>query len=129
MLILYVALPHRAYFSTIGAILAKLYANSLLVLFNSRIRIAGSRNWHSHARGISSDGSAVQAHTAAGRVFSPRRAAMALGGVHIQEQVVVHADYSVLDDRVSRTVSVLEWTLIEIFLQRSFEMTKHDAIA
>ncbi|KIP12183.1 hypothetical protein PHLGIDRAFT_124345 [Phlebiopsis gigantea 11061_1 CR5-6] len=103
MLILYVALPHRAYFSTVGAILAKLYANSLLVLFNSRIRIAGSRNWPSHARGVSSDESA--AHTA--RVFSPRRAAMALGGVHIQEQVVVHADESV----------------------RSFEMTKYEGIA
>lgn len=97
MLILYVALPHRAYFSTVGAILAKLYANSLLVLFNSRIRIAGSRNWPSHARGVSSDESA--AHTA--RVFSPRRAAMALGGVHIQEQVVVHADESVVDDQAS----------------------------
>lgn len=103
MLILYVALPQRLYFSTIGAILAKLYANSLLVMFNSRIRMAGSRNWPSHARGISSDLAASQTspqHGAA-RAFNSRAAAVSLNGIHVQEQVVVHTDEAISDERVS----------------------------
>ncbi|GJE96047.1 hypothetical protein PsYK624_122400 [Phanerochaete sordida] len=44
-LILYFAFPHEAYHGCIALVLAKLYSNSLLVLFNSRIRIVGSRNW------------------------------------------------------------------------------------
>ncbi|GJE97019.1 hypothetical protein PsYK624_132290 [Phanerochaete sordida] len=43
VLILYVALPQRAYYAAVGAILAKLYSNALLVLFNSRIHIRGAR--------------------------------------------------------------------------------------
>lgn len=98
MLLLYVTTPNHAYYSAIGAILAKLYANSLLVMFNSRIRIIGSRNMPLPGRCISSDDSNT-AGNIAGRVLSPRTAAMTLPG--IQEQVTVSTDEETTDETVS----------------------------
>ena len=43
-LILYFALPHTVYHICIATFLTKLYTNSLLALFNSRVSIIGSRD-------------------------------------------------------------------------------------
>ncbi|GJE98656.1 hypothetical protein PsYK624_148910 [Phanerochaete sordida] len=43
-LILFLAFPHNSYHGCVALTLAKLYSNSLLVLFNSRMRIVGGRN-------------------------------------------------------------------------------------
>ncbi|KLO06629.1 hypothetical protein SCHPADRAFT_683320 [Schizopora paradoxa] len=43
-IVLYFAFPHNTYFGTLGLILAKLYSNSLLVIFNSRLRIVDGRS-------------------------------------------------------------------------------------
>jgi hypothetical protein len=42
-LALYLAFPDRSYFTTPGGILPKLYANTILVVLNSRIAIVGGR--------------------------------------------------------------------------------------
>jgi hypothetical protein len=54
-LVLYYAFPRYAYHSCVAAILGKLYSNSLLVIFNSRIRIVGGRDWSSDSQGVSCD--------------------------------------------------------------------------
>ena len=46
-IILYYAFPHNSYHSCAATILAKLYSNSLLAIFNSRIKIVGGRDWRS----------------------------------------------------------------------------------
>ncbi|KAJ7159789.1 hypothetical protein C8R46DRAFT_1001993 [Mycena filopes] len=43
-LVLFLAFPHNSYYTTPGGILPKLYANTILVIFNSRIQIVGGRN-------------------------------------------------------------------------------------
>ena len=42
---LFLGLPHRDYYAGVALILAKVYSNSLLVMFNTQIRIVGARNW------------------------------------------------------------------------------------
>ena len=46
-IILYYAFPHNSYHSCAATILAKLYSNSLLAIFNSRLKIVGGRDWRS----------------------------------------------------------------------------------
>lgn len=92
VLILYVALPQRAYYSCIGAILAKLYANSLLVMFNSRMHICDQRSLQSHSRGVSRESRAVHFGTRLGE---------SLSGIHVQEQVFVHTDEIGIEEPVS----------------------------
>lgn len=46
-IILYYAFPHNSYHTCAATILAKLYSNSLLAIFNSRIKIVGGRDWRS----------------------------------------------------------------------------------
>ncbi|KIP06820.1 hypothetical protein PHLGIDRAFT_118667 [Phlebiopsis gigantea 11061_1 CR5-6] len=43
--ILYYAYPHTPYHSCAATVLAKLYSNSLLAIFNSRVKIVGGRDW------------------------------------------------------------------------------------
>lgn len=43
-IILFLVFPHNAYHGCVALTLAKLYSNSLLVIFNSRIHIHGGRN-------------------------------------------------------------------------------------
>jgi len=45
-LILFIVLPQRIYYSTLATILEKLYANSILAVLNSRIKIVGGRGTH-----------------------------------------------------------------------------------
>lgn len=87
VLVLYVAFPQRAYYSCIGAILAKLYANSLLVMFNSRMHIGERGRLRTQSRLISRESRAVQ--------LGSRNVAEALNGIHVQEHVYVHADDTV----------------------------------
>ena len=44
-LVLFLTFPHKPYHACITFILTKIYSNSLLVVFNSQIRIVGARNW------------------------------------------------------------------------------------
>ena len=44
-LVLFFRYPQNSYHGCVSLILAKLYSNSLLVVFNSQIRIHGARNW------------------------------------------------------------------------------------
>ncbi|EKM52235.1 uncharacterized protein PHACADRAFT_260469 [Phanerochaete carnosa HHB-10118-sp] len=101
VLVLYVALPNRAYYTAVGAVLGKLYSNALLVLFNSRMRVSGSRAPPStHTRGPSDD--ATRVHRPAARLgakalvsfgrSTPEATSPDLGGVHVEEQVWVHTD-------------------------------------
>ncbi|KIP09896.1 hypothetical protein PHLGIDRAFT_18448 [Phlebiopsis gigantea 11061_1 CR5-6] len=43
-LVLFLALPHRAYHVALALALAKLYSNSMMVVQNSRVKIVGARN-------------------------------------------------------------------------------------
>jgi len=52
-LILFIALPQNLYYSTLSTILTKLYANSILVVLNSRIKIVGGRGMYSSDETIS----------------------------------------------------------------------------
>ncbi|KAJ7127864.1 hypothetical protein C8R44DRAFT_701277 [Mycena epipterygia] len=45
-LALFLALPHNLYYTTPGGILPKLYANTILVVLNSRFHILGGRETH-----------------------------------------------------------------------------------
>ncbi|EKM52232.1 uncharacterized protein PHACADRAFT_198296 [Phanerochaete carnosa HHB-10118-sp] len=109
VLVLYVALPSRAYYACIGAILAKLYSNSLLVLFNTRMHIRGGRNGPSHVH----TGPPVRAsirsasHAAAAVSLGAPGGATTMssfGGVHVHEQVWVHTDGMEMKERSSSPV-------------------------
>ena len=92
VLILYVALPKHAYYSCIGAILAKLYANSLLVMFNSRMHLGERHNFKSQSFAISRDSRAVP--------LGSHGALETISGIHVQEQVYVHTDEIAVDEQV-----------------------------
>ena len=109
-LILFLAFPHSAYHACIATTLAKLYSNSLLVLFNSRIRIVGGRNdinggdsYSSIApkRRSTSGPHATSVPHGGGLhwVRSPRSAngAPPFGGVHIHEQRWISTDAEAIE--------------------------------
>jgi len=94
-LILYFSFPHNAYHACVALILTKLYSNSLLVIFNSRIQIVGSRNWmpdNHYLSYSSSDGSQNPAPKPTPVVLNPRAAATALGGIRVDEEIWVNSD-------------------------------------
>ncbi|KIK56245.1 hypothetical protein GYMLUDRAFT_230338 [Collybiopsis luxurians FD-317 M1] len=43
-IVLFIALPHVQYYLAVGLTLAKLYSNTLLLIFNSRVRVIGGRD-------------------------------------------------------------------------------------
>ncbi|GJE97024.1 hypothetical protein PsYK624_132340 [Phanerochaete sordida] len=101
VLVLYVALPARAYYAAVGAVLGKLYSNALLVLFNSRMRVAPV------VVAARDEGSArVRAKAALG--FGRRSASRSgdLGGVHVEEQVWVHTDEIQMDHPIETRVDL-----------------------
>ena len=110
-MILYYAVPHRAYHSCPATVLAKLYSNSMLALFNSRLRIVGARDWasddnvisldagysHSHYSGAHSAGPGVGrgAESVGPIVFkSVTRTATSSfgGGIHVEQEVWTEGD-------------------------------------
>lgn len=72
-IVLYYAFPHKAYHSCPATVLAKLYSNSMLAIFNSRIRIVGSRDWSaSDGDAISLDGAARGGQASLGPIVFTR---------------------------------------------------------
>ena len=109
-IILYYAFPHKAFHSCPATILAKLYSNSMLAIFNSRIRIVGGRNdingvdsYSSIApkRRSTSGPHATSAPHGSGLhwVRSPRSAngTPPFGGVHIHEQRWISTDAEAIE--------------------------------
>jgi hypothetical protein len=88
-LILYFSFPTKPYHATPMMILAKLYSNAMMVIFNSRIHIAGGREPHSAAPlhisfGDQSRGENLDSIEA--RVVAQPEV------IHIQRDIVVHHD-------------------------------------
>ncbi|KAI8980782.1 hypothetical protein BD414DRAFT_493265 [Trametes punicea] len=93
---LFLAFPHNAYHGCIALTLAKLYSNSLLVLFNSRIRIVGGRGMDAsqpselYASVLPKSQPGTTARTVN---FNPHaQASGTLNGVQIHEQTWVATD-------------------------------------
>jgi len=103
-LILFLAFPHNSYHGCVALTLAKLYSNSLLVLFNSRIRIVGGRNNTSQLGGSYSSAATKSLPAGAPGGGGPgaastfrfnthtTSAAAALSGVHVHEESWVDTD-------------------------------------
>ncbi|KIP06791.1 hypothetical protein PHLGIDRAFT_445294 [Phlebiopsis gigantea 11061_1 CR5-6] len=106
-LILFLTFSHSAYHACVALILAKLYSNSLLVLFNSRIRIIGGRGYTNDSSFISYHGSSTQAPSAHNTsatpvVLSPRGAVQTLSGtIRVDEETWVNRDNIQLQDQKS----------------------------
>ncbi|EKM52239.1 uncharacterized protein PHACADRAFT_148756 [Phanerochaete carnosa HHB-10118-sp] len=87
-LVLFLAFPHRAYHGCIALTLAKLYSNSLLVLFNSRIRIVDGRLRASELAGNGSNSMLAKSQPGVAGIirYDPFAThAALLGGVHVHE--------------------------------------------
>ncbi|PBL04248.1 hypothetical protein ARMGADRAFT_1070725 [Armillaria gallica] len=52
-LVLFFAFPHETFYGTISVIVPKLYANGILMVLNSRIRIVGGRDTHTSSTDMS----------------------------------------------------------------------------
>ncbi|EKM52241.1 uncharacterized protein PHACADRAFT_260480 [Phanerochaete carnosa HHB-10118-sp] len=107
-IILFLAFPHNSYHGCVATTLAKLYSNSLLVLFNSRIRIVGGRNGTSHGVVASYSSGPVKgapggATAGTGAAPSTFRAVdfgscgtttttTSLGGMHVHEERYIDTD-------------------------------------
>jgi hypothetical protein len=114
-LILFLAFPHASYHSCVALVLAKLYSNSLLVLFNFRIRILGSRGTKNITEN-SYVGSNIKASTSGGGRATGRNASTPLNGVHVYEQTWIHTDHIgtemiALEDQVRHLLFALSLTL------------------
>ncbi|EKM52282.1 uncharacterized protein PHACADRAFT_260563 [Phanerochaete carnosa HHB-10118-sp] len=99
-IILFLAFPHNSYHGCVALTLAKLYSNSLLVLFNSRIRIVGGRN-ATYPIGSSYSSAATKSQPGAHSTFravqwgshgAATTTAGSLGGVHVQEESWIGTD-------------------------------------
>lgn len=114
-LILYYACPNTPYHVTAATVLAKLYSNSVLAIFNARIRIVGGRDGHSDG-GADTENAAGKVHLSLhptglglGLVGMGKGASggsqrkMGGGGadaIRVQEDVYVHADEIPLEVQV-----------------------------
>lgn len=110
-LILFLAFPHNAYHGTIALTLAKLYSNSLMVIFNNRVHLK-------HA--------AQPAHTftldkslTSGGGSGGRGGQVTLGSagatIQVQQETWIEADQIPMEDRVSvPSVFLTETTLTSI---------------
>ena len=92
------------YFVCPATFLAKVYSNSLLAVFNSRIRILGGREWDA---AVAADVHLSLATGCAGGAMghalacAPPSSADTLGSVRVREDVWVHRDGIEMKDRVS----------------------------
>ncbi|GJE98670.1 hypothetical protein PsYK624_149050 [Phanerochaete sordida] len=101
--VLYYAFPHKAFHSCPATILAKLYSNSMLAIFNSRIRIVGSRDWSgtgdvismdTHPRGATAGSVGPIVFTRATRTEISTLGAgkSSAGGIHVEREVWTEGD-------------------------------------
>lgn len=96
---LYFGFPHNNYHACVALVLAKLYSNSLLVLFNTRARVVGGRNWTPdviHELRRDSNAPTQQMPVS----LDARSAASSLGGVHVHEEIWVNTDDMEMHERV-----------------------------
>ena len=89
-LILYYSFPGLPFHTPIAAVLSKLYSNSALAIFNSRIHILGGRDTtngsgHTH---ISLNPTVAGVGSLANKIDS----CIPTGQVHVHEEVYVHAE-------------------------------------
>jgi hypothetical protein len=112
-IILYYAIPDKAYHACPATILAKLYSNSMLAIFNSRIRIVGGRDWSSDSNIISMDthGELRGDHSTGGPiVFSrtTRTGTSSFGGaIHVEQEVWTDGDGSDIQVCCQLTIRIL----------------------
>lgn len=98
---LYFGFSHNNYHACVALVLAKLYSNSLLVLFNTRARVVGGRNWTPDViYELRRDGSAPTQQMPV--TLGARSAASSLGGVHVHEEIWVNTDDMEMHERVRR---------------------------
>ena len=108
-LILFLVFPTEAFHVCIALTLGKLYSNSLLVIFNSRIRILGARNFTPgntfHSYQSSSNNQSVNKRVnPTPVVLSPRTAANSLNGIRVdQETWIDDADIIPMENKVRYT--------------------------
>lgn len=87
------------YYVCPATFLAKIYSNSLMAIFNSRIRIQKGREWYAEE--------AVNAHISlmprfqSGSGGNSARAGSRLTGVHVQEDIWIHSDIGQHSEPVS----------------------------
>lgn len=99
-LIFYYAFPDKPYHVTAATVLAKMYSNSVLAIFNSRIRIVGGRDdWTDNGQNL-----CLSLHP--GGVKNSSRAdssvaASQLSAIRVQEDIYVHSDAIPLEGQVS----------------------------
>lgn len=99
-LVLFLTKRNTSFHTTPALTLAKLYSNSLLVLFNSRITIVGGRNSSDTSRGnVSSNGALTSGFSSRRRggdtegnrtvevSLDPSHEASAMGDLHIQKDI------------------------------------------
>lgn len=96
-LILFVTFPTTAYHVCVGLLLTKMYSNTLMVLFNCRIRIVGGRGQGDEDDSINTVNLvATRPSTALRLPMSPRGArpttAGGRAGIHIEQETWIHSD-------------------------------------
>lgn len=101
---LFLAFPNNSYHGCVALTLAKLYSNSLLVIFNSRIRIHGGRNSPSTVNtSVISYGTKSNSKRAT-LTLGGRTAISSFGGVQIQEETIT--DSIPLEEQVSNSEQI-----------------------
>lgn len=96
-LIMYLSFPRTSYYVTVALVNGKMYSNMLMVLFNSRIRILGSRASKSvseegyNMNGINPQSVRLPDGSAGGRRVA-RNTPIALSGIRVEEQTWIHTD-------------------------------------
>jgi hypothetical protein len=97
-LTLFFACEGKSYYAVPSIVLAKFYSNSLMVLFNTRIRIIGGRDVGGNVP------SAMHVPLSSMHIRSNdtrHSAAPRLGSIHVQEEVWVEADEGTTLEEVS----------------------------
>ena len=94
-LILYYACPNTPYHVTAATVLAKIYSNSVLAIFNSRIRIVGGREEAENGQNLHlSLRPSLHSSTSPSGTANARIAVSQIGAIRIQEDIYVHTDVS-----------------------------------
>ncbi|KIP12190.1 hypothetical protein PHLGIDRAFT_113969 [Phlebiopsis gigantea 11061_1 CR5-6] len=114
-LILYYSFPGLPYHVPVATVLSKLYSNSALAIFNSRIHIVGGKESTDHQGTV---------HLSVSR-GSRRPLTRTLDTIHIQEDVYVHADDIPLERSGSSGGKHLELSPITTITQESIDKFSH----
>ena len=98
-LILYYACPDTPNHVTAATVLAKMYSNSVLAIFNSRIRIIGGRDEYENGANV-----LLSLHPGTQKMSGPNTDSCVTGSqpsaIRIQEDIYVHTDNIPLEMQV-----------------------------